>query len=321
MARQWRIEFPGAIYHVMSRGNARQDIFRSDDDRKLFLFLLSDLSERYETEIYAYVLMNNHYHLLLKTKHANLSKAMQWFGTTYTRKFNLINLTSGHLFQGRFKSIIVENDAYLLRLSCYIHRNPLKAGIVQKLSDYPWSSYRFYAYKKKPPKWLNIKTILNQVSGQDRHRAYRTKVRQYSDEQGSVMDDIKHGLIYGSEKFIETIKNRFLKDTKEPELPQHNRLYKAFDPEALLQRASKMLDFDLETAICAKKISAQDKEKRDLLVYWIWKTGRLSNQEIGTNFGLTYSAVSKIVSQFSDRQLIKRRVEATLNRLNSQFKV
>ena len=305
----------------MSRGNARQDIYRSDDDRKLFLSLLEDLSERYEIEVYAYVLMNNHYHLLLKTKHANLSKAMQWFGTTYTRKFNLIHLTSGHLFQGRFKSIIVENDAYLLRLSCYIHRNPLKAGIVQKLSDYPWSSYPFYAYKKKPPIWLNIKTILNQVPGQDCRRAYRIKVQKYSDEQGNLMDDIKHGLIYGSERFVESIKKRFLKDTKEPELPQHNRLYNAIDPESLLKRASGLLDFDLEAASSGKKIRPQDKESRDILVYWIWKTGRLSNQQIGTHFGLTYSAVSKIVSQLGDSQLVKRDIKAVLNKLYSQFKV
>ena len=115
MARQWRIEFPGALYHVLSRGNGGQDIFHSDDDRHLFLGLLEELSERFDVEIYAYVLMNNHYHLLIKTIAANLSKAMQWFGTSFTRKFNLNNHTSGHLFQGRFKSIIVENDAYFFR--------------------------------------------------------------------------------------------------------------------------------------------------------------------------------------------------------------
>ena len=213
------------------------------------------------------------------------------------------------------------NDAYLLRLSCYIHRNPLKAGIVQKLSDYPWSSYPFYAYKKKPPIWLNIKTILNQVPGQDCRRAYRIKVQKYSDEQGNLMDDIKHGLIYGSERFVESIKKRFLKDTKEPELPQHNRLYNAIDPESLLKRASGLLDFDLEAASSGKKIRPQDKESRDILVYWIWKTGRLSNQQIGTHFGLTYSAVSKIVSQLGDSQLVKRDIKAVLNKLYSHFKV
>jgi putative transposase len=161
MARQWRIEFSGAIYHVMSRGNAGQDIFRTDQDRQLFLDLLEELVERFNIEVHAYMLMGNHYHLLIKTNDANVSKAMQWFGTSYTRKFNLKNHTSGHLFQGRFKSILVENDTYLLRLSCYIHRNPLRAGIVARLVDFQWSSYRFYAYKRKAPVWLSTKTILH----------------------------------------------------------------------------------------------------------------------------------------------------------------
>ena len=154
MARQWRIEDPGALYHVLSRGNNRQNIFVNDDDRQMFLELMEELSERFRVEVYAYVLMSNHYHILLKTNEANLSKSMQWFGSTYTRRFNIKNGANGHLFQGRFKSIIVENDSYLLRLSCYIHRNPLRAGIVKRLFDYSWSSYKFYAYAKKAPKWL-----------------------------------------------------------------------------------------------------------------------------------------------------------------------
>ncbi|MFC1863317.1 transposase [Thermodesulfobacteriota bacterium] len=136
MARQWRIEYPGALYHVLSRGNGRQDIFLTDDDRHLFLNLIEELSERFNIEMYAYVLMSNHYHLLLKTADAILSKAMQWLGTGYTRKFNINNHTGGHLFQGRYKCIIVENDIYILRLSCYIHRNPQRAGNIDRLAEY-----------------------------------------------------------------------------------------------------------------------------------------------------------------------------------------
>ena len=96
----------------------------------------------FEIELFSYVLMSNHYHLLLRTRRANLSRAMHWFAGTYTRRFNNRHGRSGHLFQGRFKSILVENDAYILQLSCYIHRNPLRAGLVKRLADYPWSSYR-----------------------------------------------------------------------------------------------------------------------------------------------------------------------------------
>ncbi len=185
MARQWRIEYSGALYHVLSRSNGGQDIFLSDDDRYLFLNLLEELSERFNVEVFAYVLMNNHYHLLLKTVDANLSKAMQWFGTTY-----------------------------LLRATYYIYRNPLRAKIVKRLADYPWSSHRFYSYKKKPPTWLNTQTILNQLSGTDLHRTYRNKVQQYSEEESSFGEDVKHGLIYGSQDFVNDLKARFLEDKK-----------------------------------------------------------------------------------------------------------
>ena len=105
------------------------------------------MSERFEVEVYAYVLMDNHYHLLLKTNKPNISNSMQWFGTTYTRRYNIRHKRSGHLFQGRFKNFLVENDEYLTLLSCYIHRNPLRAGIVRRLVDYPWSSYPMYMAK------------------------------------------------------------------------------------------------------------------------------------------------------------------------------
>jgi putative transposase len=124
------------------------------------------MSERYAVDIFAYVLMDNHYHLLLRTHHANISRSMQWLALTYTRRFNNRHFRSGHLFQGRFKSILFENDAYLMRLSCCIHRNPLRAGIVPRLSDYPWSSYKAYAYgaKAKEPdlakKYNKINSII-----------------------------------------------------------------------------------------------------------------------------------------------------------------
>ena len=246
MARQWRIEYPGALYHVMSRGNGGQDIFQTDDDRTLFLELTEELAERFNLEIYAYVLMGNHYHLLLKTVEANLSKAMQWFGTIYTRKFNLNNHTSGHLFQGRFKSIIVENDAYLMRLSCYIHRNPLRAGVVDRLADYKWSSYLFYGYKKKGPDWLKTATILDYLSASDPHKVYRRKMQEYADENQSVWEEVKHGLIYGGQEFVKKLKDRFLANEKNNELPQHNSLFRTFAPELLFAKATEVLKLDVD---------------------------------------------------------------------------
>ncbi len=321
MARQWRIEYPNALYHVMSRGNGGQDIFFSDHDRQLFLSLLQDLPERYNIQIHAYVLMSNHYHLLVKTIEPNLSMAMQWFGTSYTRKFNLANQTGGHLFQGRFKSIIVQNDAYLLRLSCYIHRNPLRACIVKRLADYPWSSYRYYAYKKTAPAWLTTDSILSQVSSDDRRRAYRMKTQNYSDEKNSIWEDVKHGLIYGGEKFVDDIKKRFLGDNNDVALPQYNSLLRTFDPELLLEKACEFLEFDINTAKNTGRIAPGEKVNRDMLVYMVWQSGRLSNKAIGEYFGLTYSSVSKCVKSIGDRLSSDNEFKVRYHELKSQFKL
>jgi REP element-mobilizing transposase RayT len=152
MTRAWRIEYEGALYHVLSRGNDRRPIFLENDDRLLFLETLGEMSERFEIDIFAYVLMDNHYHLLFRTHREDLSESMQWPGATYTRRFNIRHDRSGHLFQGRFKNMLVENDAYLLQLSYYIHRNPLRAGIVKRLASHRWSSYPVYAYGKSNTK-------------------------------------------------------------------------------------------------------------------------------------------------------------------------
>ena len=138
MARAWRIEYEGAFYHVLSRGNEKQDVFITDGDRNLFLATVAEMGERFEIDVFAYLLMDNHYHLLFRTNRANLCRSMQWFGATYTKRFNLRHNRSGHLFQGRFKNMLVQNDAYLLQLSYYIHRNPLRAGMVRRLCKAPF---------------------------------------------------------------------------------------------------------------------------------------------------------------------------------------
>ncbi len=294
----------------------------TDGDRYLLLDMVGELSARFNIEIYAYVLMRNHYHLLLKTVDANLSKSMQWFGTKYTRLFHQNNHTGGgHLFQGRFKSIIVENDDYLLRLSCYIHRNPLRAGIVERLADYPWSSYRFYAYKRKSPEWLNTAMILNQLSAEDRNKAYRSIVQQYSDEKGSLWEDVKHGFIYGSSEFVADLKARFSSEKADVELPQHNSLLKELDAEQILEKVSKTLSLDFKVLRNAKRIAPDEKDRRDSLVYLLWRTGRFSNQEIGQLFGLSYSAISKIAGAVSRREEEERGQTLNSEYIYSLFKV
>jgi REP element-mobilizing transposase RayT len=323
MARQWRITFPGAFYHIMSRGNERQDIFRCDDDRKMFLDLIGDFSERFEIDMFAYVLMDNHFHLLLRTRQANLPKAMQWLGTTYTRKFNNRHDRSGHLFQGRYKSILVENDQYLLHLSCYIHRNPIRAGIISRLADYPWSSYLSYGYARKTPKWLDTSLILNLMTNSrtDPHLEYREKVQQYSDETKNIWEDVENGLIYGSEDFVTDIRSRFLSEDKNPELPQCNQIAKTITTRQLLNNAAAALNFDLKAAATGKRVTPEDKDKRDLLIFLLWESGRLTNKEIGSYFGLTYSSVSRRVAKTRKRLPQENELNNTFEKLKSLIKV
>ena len=173
-----------------------------DDDRRLFLTGLAEAGERFALDVFAYVLMGNHYHLLLRTRRANLSKAMQWLGLRYTTRFNFKHSRSGHLFQGRFKSMLIQNDAYLLQLSYYIHRNPLRAGMVERLGDYRWSSYRAYAYEKRAPEWLNTEVILSQLANAGaRHQTYRRNAQKYAEEEGRLWEDLRHGFISGLRGF------------------------------------------------------------------------------------------------------------------------
>jgi REP element-mobilizing transposase RayT len=321
MARQWRIEYPGALYHVLSRGNQGQDIFFTDRDRCVFLDLLKEAAERFAIQIFAFVLMDNHYHLLLKTPNANLSRSMQWFGTAYTRRFHLQNRTSGHLFGGRFRSIIVENDAYLLRLSCYIHRNPLRAKIVGRLADYPWSSYPYYAYNKKAPSWLNIEVVLGQVSGRNRRSAYRQTVQRYSEERGRIWEDVRHGLVFGSQDFVDELKERFLEDHKVTELPQHNQMLLELEPRKLAEKAATLLGLDIAGLREKRRITKEDKDRRDMLIYFLWETGKVSNQNIASILGLTYSNISRRAKLCKAHLDSDKRMRSDYQKFKSQIKV
>ena len=321
MARPWRIEFDGGYYHVLSRGNERRDIFFDDKDRAIFLDILGEASERFEIDVFAFVLMSNHYHLLIQTNRPNLSKTMQWLGVTYTRRFNNRHLRSGHLFQGRFKSIVVENDAYMVELSCYLHRNPLRAGVVERLIDYKWSSYPVYAYGRKRPEWLKTDLILSYFSGRERHKAYRQKVQHYAGEEARLWEDFRHGLILGTQSFVETIRSTYLSAETHKEIPQQREVVRSIDARRLLEHGAKLLNCDLEKFKKVQRLYGKDKDDRDLLVYLLWERGVHTNKEIGELFGLTYSSVTHIVKRFKSQRDKNRKLKENLKLLNSQYKM
>jgi hypothetical protein len=189
----------------------------------------------------------------------------------------LKHFRSGHLFQGRFKSIIVQNDAYLMQLSCYIHRNPLRAGLVNRLADYRWSSYRSYAYNASHASWLNKDLILSQFNGEESYKAYREKVQKYSEE-------------------VDKIKKNYLRKESDEEIPQLNWIIKDKDPVKFLKNAARTINFDLKKLRQSDRILKKDIQDRDILLYSLRDTGLYTNKQIGELFGLTYSAVSRRVN-------------------------
>ncbi|MGD9180025.1 MAG: transposase [Desulfobacterales bacterium] len=321
MSRSWRIEYEGALYHLLSRGNEGKDIFDDDRDRTIFLDTVGEMSERFEMIVYAYVLMRNHYHLMVRTERANLKKAMHWFGTTYTQRFNIRHSRNGHLFQGRYKSILVQNDAYLLQLSCYIHRNPLRAGVVKRLADYRWSSYLAYAYGRKAPEWLQTELILSLFDAKDRYKSYRKKVQGYAKEEKQLWEDLRHGLFLGSKSFVEQIRREFLPAEPEPAIAQQAQLAKHYDPIRILHKAERILKCDVKHFLKAGRVSGAEKETRDLMIFLIWNAGVLTNDQIGRLFGVSFSAVSHAVKSLKARMQEDPKLQAKFEQLYSQFKL
>ena len=155
MARPLRLEFPNAIYHVTSRGDRREPIYRDDEDRQDHLSVVEQAMGRFDAQVLAYCLMGNHYHLVLHTRQANLSRLMRHINGVYTQRFNRRHRLVGHLFQGRFKAILVDRDAYLLSLCRYVELNPVAAGLVGAAADWPWSSYGAHIGTVATPCWLD----------------------------------------------------------------------------------------------------------------------------------------------------------------------
>lgn len=202
MARPLRVEFSGAIYHLTSRGNARQKVFFTDTDRELFLDTLSQVVSRYGWICHAYCLMANHYHLLVETPKANLSLGMRQLNGMYTQSFNRRHNRVGHLFQGRFKAILVEKESYLLELCRYIVLNPVRVKGKGEIGGWKWSSYRATAGLASVPEFLSTDWILEQF-GKNRAKAqkqYRAFVREGLENR--PWEELKGQIYLGSEAFI-----------------------------------------------------------------------------------------------------------------------
>ena len=211
MARPIRLEFPGAIYHVTTRGNGGDDIFLDDQDRLQFLTALGEVVSRAGWIVHAYVLMDNHYHLLIETPKDNLSLGMRQLNGVYTQRFNIIHGSGGRVFQGRFKAILVERDGFLLELCRYLVLNPLRLKAVKNINRYRWSSYRATAGEIQAPAWLNTDWVLSHFG-----RSSSVAQRKYAEfiaagiKLPSPLSKVKAQILLGSAAFVKKMKQRLL---------------------------------------------------------------------------------------------------------------
>jgi len=321
MARPLRVEYPGAFYHVINRGNAGEDIFKSLRDRDKFLEYLEAASSRFSLRIHTYCLMTNHYHLLVETPEANLSRAIQWINVSYAVYFNIKRRRRGHLFQGRFKSLLVDADEYLKHLSRYIHLNPVRAKMVKSASEYPWSSYPFFIGKLKMPEWLSGDRLLSQF-GKNLRAARKNYQAFVEDADPWTLEDPGKspvgGFILGGLDFVNWVKETFLSSEQtNKEKPQLTALQSGVDLSKIVSMAGDIF------GVQSEGILAKGKKKnlaRDVAIYLSRNLTRLSGKELGQHFGNVSGAAITMRHKAVAEQLIKdKKLQSRIKRLESQI--
>jgi len=276
MARPLRIELAGGLYHVTSRGDHREDIFLCEADRHVWLEIFGDVCKRFNWACHAWCQMTNHYHVVVETVEGNLSQGMRQLNGVYTQKFNRIHSRVGHVFQGRYRAIMVEKDTYLLELMRYVVLNPVRAGIVTQAGDWSWSSYCAMVGASSRPGWLQTDWVLGQF-GNTRDQA----VTAYMDfvrtgvEQPSTWESLRGQVYLGSEVFVNRMQTLVTDRSAMAEIPRIQR-----------RPLAKSLAYYRDTMADPKAAMAA-----------AYATGDYTMQEIGIFFGVHYATVSRAVKK------------------------
>ena len=334
MARSLRINIAGGWYHITNRGTERRKIFSNERDYRHFLELLGEMQERYAVQIHAYALMSNHYHLLIRTPEANASRAIQWLNVSYSVWYNRRHKRVGPLFQGRFKSVLIEGDgAWVLETCFYLHLNPVRvrslgldksgrraegrgrqsAGAdqlhrrIELLRSYRWSSYRAYAGYEKKAKWLETAEIIKRSGGQERMRQRIEDYVKAGVEEHSI-EILKARVLLGSQAFLELMRKRVKLLSKE----QPGR--KIMERFVTFERIVEAVE-----AICGKKwqefSNIQGDPGRDMALYLARHRSGLTLKAIGEAAGnIGYKAVGKAVERFGRRLKSDKHLAAQTSR-------
>jgi len=296
MARPLRVEYPGAWYHVLNRGRRKEEVFFQESDYLMFMDILGECTDTFNLEVHAYSLIPNHYHLLIRTPDGNLSRIMRHINGSYTQKINRRYGFEGSLFKGRFKSILVEEETYLLELVRYIHRNPLKAGLEKKLGEYRWTSHYGYNNKKKRPAWLNVETVLRYFSEYDREALRRMNAfirkappRDLEKRLGSL----NWPAILGGNKFIEKVRKKIKgKKIDKSEVPQYKKSFKNMGTKEIIGKILE--EYKIGEEMFYRKRDKRNANIKKGYIYVCRRYLQKTNREIKESLGeISLSSVSK----------------------------
>ncbi len=328
MARPLRIQFENAYYHVICRGNSGQEIFSNDADRSAFLNLLERSGDIYQTEILAYVLMSNHFHLLAKTPLGNLQEFMRHFNISYTSYYNWKHDRRGHLYQGRYKSCLVDADEYLQELSRYIHLNPirvkLRSGMTldekeKFLRNYRWSSYGGYLSRGGRRGFLRVEEVLSHFGGDTptSRRKYEAFVR--GGMTGELPNPLEkgrgHGII-GESEFIEKIRGQYIQSgAGTREVPAVKRILAQVEPERIIREICEA--FEVKRDELLRK--GYKGVARGILMDMLYRYGGMNQREIGELMGIDYSAVSVMRKRLSSLLKNDRNLSARIEKLKGRM--
>jgi putative transposase len=276
MARPLRIEYAGALYHVTSRGDRQEAIFDDDQDRTAFLNVLGEVISRFRWRCHAYCLMGNHYHLMIETPEGNLTKGMRQLNGVFTQWSNRRHKRTGHVFQGRYKAILVDRDSYFLELARYIVLNPVRAAMVKHPKQWKWSSYGATSGMATAPAWLTTEDLLAEFG--NRRAVTRRKYREFVAEgrgEESIWKDLQGQIYLGDDKFVEQMRSKLDEREEDVNIPR------------IQQRGP------------APKLSALRRQykNRDDGIRAAYQTGAYSYQQIGKEFGVHFTTVGRIVRQ------------------------
>jgi putative transposase len=324
MARPLRIQYPGAVYHVTCRGNERNDIFKGDADRKRFIQILIQSINIYSIKLYSYVLMSNHFHLLIETPKGNLSEFMRHFNITYTGYYNRTHNRVGHLYQGRYKSILVDRDAYLSVLSRYIHLNPVKIKAINKIPDkdkvkylirYPWSSLPGFISRRKKEWYIDYAMVLGEYGGDTDKARREYKKRMYAEiaESAEIKESILGQSILGGEAFIAWVKEHYIDGARDRERPCVGEIHRYRSKDEILLAVKR------ETGKDIAAVRAERGELRQVVMDLLYRVGGLKGPEIGKLFGIDYGPVSQERKRLREKLPKDKKLRMILGRIEGSL--